>query len=439
MPATAFADLPILPDRSASWDATNADERVRAWAGGEAIDWRKYAKAFLWYDASAPDPDSDGLPDQFGSYKLPFADVVNGELVAVPRGVFAAAAAVQGSQGGVSIPTADMAGVKSDLDRYYSKMAAQFDDDSINPPWMTPTADDSEDKAGRSEIMQVRPFAARSMLIEDMTVRADGDGRTVEAYCAAFNVKAEIRDQDGHYNERNEPGSFTKTINDNGTKFGVFYNHAMTIHGTPADMFSVPIGVPSEAPRADDHGVMTVTRYLNNPLADNILDAIKSKAITAQSYSGRFMRSTRERSSQRGGLPTIIRHEVAMREYGPTPFPAYAQAHIVGTRSAESWMADLLAMEADERNDLFTRMLALATPLLPAGTQPAREVINVLPATPEDEPETTPETEPVTATRTTSTTEAGAAEEPHTHSARQQPNPRQAARLARIQRKEIGP
>ncbi|HWB38466.1 MAG TPA: HK97 family phage prohead protease [Rugosimonospora sp.] len=279
---------------------------------------------------------------------------------------------------------------------------------------------------GRAEFLGTRPFEGRSYVISDLTVRANGDGRTVEAYCAAFNVPAEIQDQDGHYTEIVTPGSFDKTIAENGTRFGVFYNHARTIYGTPADTFSVPIGVPVETPRADAHGVLTVTRYLDNPLADSVLDAVKNKAITAQSFSGRFIQSRRTRAERSGGLPTIHRTEVAMREYGPTPFPAYQQASVVGTRSADVWLADLLRMDRDERADLFARMVALAVPIAAPTVASARESIQVGRAVgplnleptqtsaPAEEPPATPVTEPATEPSATSTVEAGAAEEPPT-------------------------
>lgn len=289
----------------------------------------------------------------------------------------------------------------------------------------------------------------RAFTITDATIRSDGDGRTVEAYCAAFNVPAEIHDQDGHYNEVISPGSFDRTISHNGTRFGVFYNHARTIYGTPDGALSVPIGVPVEAPRADSHGVMTVTRYLDaNPLADAILGAIKQKAINGQSFSGRFMKSAKTRASDRGGLPTIARTEVAMREYGPTPFPAYVEAAITGTRSAESWLHELIGMDREERADLFTQMLALATPLDPSTTsEPLREVVVVMPPrtdsveppsarteettdperpaaagqTPESGPSDTAPEAPVDDASATSTEEPGHADEdpPARHSLRQ--------------------
>jgi len=115
-----FQDLP-LADMETPWDGDAARSRVREWAGGEDnMDWEKYRKAFVWYDSENP--------ELFGSYKLPIADVIDGRLKAVPRGIFAAAAAVQGSRGGVDIPDRDIAGVKNHLARYYEKM-------DRTPPW----------------------------------------------------------------------------------------------------------------------------------------------------------------------------------------------------------------------------------------------------------------------------------------------------------------
>ena len=65
---------------------------------------------------------------QFGAYKLLIADVVNGKLTAVPRGVMAAGAVMQGSRGGVDLPKDDIERVKSHLAKYYKKM----DEDA---PW----------------------------------------------------------------------------------------------------------------------------------------------------------------------------------------------------------------------------------------------------------------------------------------------------------------
>ncbi|HGU6173200.1 TPA: HK97 family phage prohead protease [Escherichia coli] len=111
-----YQDLP-LADEGRSWDADAARARVARWAGGpdkENIDWSKYRKAFLWYNSDEP--------ENFGSYKLPIADVIDGRLMAVPRAIFAAAAAIQGARGGVNIPDSDIPAIKRHLERYYHKM-----------------------------------------------------------------------------------------------------------------------------------------------------------------------------------------------------------------------------------------------------------------------------------------------------------------------------
>lgn len=108
-----FGDLP-LADRDRPWDSDVALDRVREFTDSEDAPGSRYKEAFLWYDSANA--------ANFGAYKLPFADVVDGRLVAVPRGIFAAAAAMQGARGGVDIPEEDAAGVIRNLERYYAKM-----------------------------------------------------------------------------------------------------------------------------------------------------------------------------------------------------------------------------------------------------------------------------------------------------------------------------
>ncbi len=113
MSATAFQDLP-LADRDREWDGDAAEKRVRKWADAEDGPNRKYRDAHLWYDSEKK--------DNFTAYKMLIADVVNGKLEAVPRGVMAAAAIVDGARGGIDIPSDDADRVKSHLAKYYKKM-----------------------------------------------------------------------------------------------------------------------------------------------------------------------------------------------------------------------------------------------------------------------------------------------------------------------------
>jgi hypothetical protein len=113
MAVTSFQDLP-LADRDREWDGDAADKRVRKLAGAQDEPNERYRNAHVWYDADKK--------DNFTAYKLLIADVVGGKLVAVPRGVMAAAAVMQGSRGGVDLPSKDVDRVKSHLAKYYKKM-----------------------------------------------------------------------------------------------------------------------------------------------------------------------------------------------------------------------------------------------------------------------------------------------------------------------------
>lgn len=110
--------------RERAWDSGAAAARVAAWAGGDDFDVNKYRRAFLYQDAEAD-------PKAKGSYKLPFADVIDGELKAVPRAVFAVASRL----GQTDIPGSDKATIKRRVSAMYSRMGKQFDDPSLHAPW----------------------------------------------------------------------------------------------------------------------------------------------------------------------------------------------------------------------------------------------------------------------------------------------------------------
>jgi hypothetical protein len=119
MTTTRFQDL-ALADRDREWDGDAAERRVREWAGATDSPTARYRDAHVWYDGDKE--------DNFTAYKLLIADVVNGQLRAVPRAVIAAAGVVQGARGGVDIPADELDRVRGHLARYYEKM----DDE---PPW----------------------------------------------------------------------------------------------------------------------------------------------------------------------------------------------------------------------------------------------------------------------------------------------------------------
>jgi 2'-5' RNA ligase len=101
---TGAVDLPVA-GRDREWDGPGAETRVFEWADG---DTSKLDQAFAYRD-------DDADPTTKASRKLGYADVVDGRLTIIPRGVFAASAAVSGARGGVDIPSDELGGVKNKL------------------------------------------------------------------------------------------------------------------------------------------------------------------------------------------------------------------------------------------------------------------------------------------------------------------------------------
>ena len=124
--ANGAANLPIA-DRDRAWDAGAAIAGMRRLTGSEEEPSAGYKRGFFWHDGEET--------DNFGAYKLPFADAEGDALTAVPKGIFSAAAAIQGARGGVDIPSEDMAQVRNRISNYYRRMRSEFDDDGIVPPW----------------------------------------------------------------------------------------------------------------------------------------------------------------------------------------------------------------------------------------------------------------------------------------------------------------
>ena len=115
MKSVRFQDLP-LADRERSWDKDAAEARVRRWAEASDAPNAGYRKAFLWYDGDKA--------DAFTAYKLPIADVIDGELKAVPRSDVGRPGAEWGT--GRRRPACEgHLAVKRDVERYYEKIGGE--------------------------------------------------------------------------------------------------------------------------------------------------------------------------------------------------------------------------------------------------------------------------------------------------------------------------
>jgi HK97 family phage prohead protease len=174
MPASGSTDLP-LGARDEKWDSGEAVKSLHV-----PDDLKK---AYFWRDPN-------GDPDTKSAYKLPFAERDNdggpgvAEFHAVWKGVTAAAAALQGSQGGVDLPQADRDAVKSKIEAYYKKAAKQYNDDNIEVPWAT------KHQAARGD-QRVLTGTSTDLRVAGQDVSGDGSF-IVSGYAAVYEQETTL-------------------------------------------------------------------------------------------------------------------------------------------------------------------------------------------------------------------------------------------------------
>jgi len=122
-----FKGLTLAPMDTA-WHAEAARERVQEFAQWEGrLSKQSFSQAFIWQDRSAITEDG---------YSLQIADVIEGELRAVPRAIFHAAAILQA--GKHSKPNTDVSRARLHLGKYYERMelTAPWDVRIIEPTYL---------------------------------------------------------------------------------------------------------------------------------------------------------------------------------------------------------------------------------------------------------------------------------------------------------------
>ena len=117
--------LPLAP-RDRNWDGTQAEQRIREYTNSIEAPNQDYRKYFMYFDGENA--------NLFGSYKLLFADIINGEPHIIPKAIFSIAGILNGARGGVDITDADKNRIKPVVNQLYKRMADEFNDDSITSP-----------------------------------------------------------------------------------------------------------------------------------------------------------------------------------------------------------------------------------------------------------------------------------------------------------------
>ena len=117
-------DLPVAA-YDLSWDGLQAGDRVfDHFTNGETVDVASVAQAYLWRNTAYPDNMKVG-------YDLPFADIIDGELKIVPRGVQACAGGH--GVGQLDVSDADKQAIRGRIGELYAKIQAAYPDSPSNP------------------------------------------------------------------------------------------------------------------------------------------------------------------------------------------------------------------------------------------------------------------------------------------------------------------
>lgn len=107
---SASKNLP-LASSDRTWSKGAALKRVRAHIGAEDAPNATYARYHLWYDS--------GNSENFGAYKLPFVDIVDGRPTAIPSALRNAAARLSQTDGPTAAEKTRISGI---IDGYLKKL-----------------------------------------------------------------------------------------------------------------------------------------------------------------------------------------------------------------------------------------------------------------------------------------------------------------------------
>lgn len=198
--------------------------------------------------------------------------------------------------------------------------------------------------APRDDLVRSAPFALE---------RADGDdGLTLTGHGAVFNEWTTIDSWEGRFRERIAPGAFKKTLQENGSRVRLQFDH-----GQHPLIGSLPIGSIRKL-KEDSRGLFVEARLADNWLVQPVREAIENESIDGMSF--RFSVVAEKWTKEDSDLPERTITEVRLMELGPVVWPAYDGTD-VGVRSLEL-ARSLMAADDDTRREIATILLRGESP-----------------------------------------------------------------------------
>jgi len=161
-------------------------------------------------------------------------------------------------------------------------------------------------------------------------IKANSEGRTIFGYASIFgNVDS--------YGDRVVKGAFKKTIRERGPKGSnqvkFLWNH---------NPMEIPVGVITEL-KEDDIGLYYEARILRTPKGDELLEAVREGAINRNSFGYSIIKAKTAEAEDFNGEEVQDLHELKLYEISPVNWPANEDATLMGAKSVESQLLDLLS------------------------------------------------------------------------------------------------
>ncbi len=302
MPAIKSKNWPLAP-RDKAWDADAAEDRVRRWAGGpekENIDWAKYRSCFMWYD--------DEDPENFGAYKLLYADIIDGEPHVVFRALAAIVAVLNGARGGVDLPRADREAVYREAEKQYRR----FDEEppELQRNWQ-------------------RVFERRDYPFEEIRVEP-GEQPKIVGYAAVFN---KLSQDLGGFREVIAPGAFKKTLKEADVCALLEHDPRWLLGNSKSGTARL---------KEDGEGLRVEIDPPNTTAGKDAIESLQRGDLTGMSFG---FRTIRDRWEKENGQTVRTLLEVALYDVSIVAYPAYPDTS-VALRSAMA--AGIMFEEAAE-------------------------------------------------------------------------------------------
>ncbi len=187
----------------------------------------------------------------------------------------------------------------------------------------------------------------------------DNGTGTLTGHFAVFNRSTVINSfWEGNFRERIAPGAFNRTIEQRRDQIRCIYEH-----GRDPSFGNKPLGAIS-ALREDERGAFYEVELFDNQLnRDHIIQPARAGQLGA-SFAFEVLSEEWDDTPEDEGLPIRTIREVRLHEFGPCPFPAYADA----TADVRSALRNSHLLTADQRQALH-QFAPLATDLDTAQTE----------------------------------------------------------------------